>query len=131
MAYKFQVAVSIVFHKAGDPAVVIQPPVTLTSEIVAVYADAPPPNDANRQLLNFTEYEQNGSGCFFSNFVSCNCHYGILIHKELARLFHCLIGYTCVELLLILEGLETIAFNVLYWQACTLYMLMEMWVRYG
>ena len=34
--YKFQFAVSIVFHKAVDPAVVTQPPVTLTLEMVAV-----------------------------------------------------------------------------------------------
>ena len=40
-AYKFQIAVSIVFHKAVDPAVITQPPVRLTSEMVAVYADAP------------------------------------------------------------------------------------------
>ena len=66
-AYKFQVAVDIVFHKAVDPAVVTQPSVVLTSEMVAVHAGAPPP----RQLLNFIEeYEQNGSGWVFSNFVS-------------------------------------------------------------
>ena len=49
-----------------NPSVVTQPPVTLTSEMVAVYVDAPL-NDVDRQLLNFIEvYEQNG----FSNFVS-------------------------------------------------------------
>ena len=70
-AYKFQIAVSIVFHKAVDPAVVTQPPVVLTSEMVAVYADTPPLNEVNRQLLNFIEmYEQNGSGWVFTNFVS-------------------------------------------------------------
>ena len=70
-AYKIQIAVSIDFHKAVDSAVMTQPPVALTSEMVAVYADAPPLNDVNRQLLNFIEvYEQNGSGCFFSKFVS-------------------------------------------------------------
>ena len=59
-AYKFQVVVS---HKTVDPAVITQPP--LTSEMVAVYADAPL-NDVNCQLLNFIEvYEQNGSDCFF------------------------------------------------------------------
>ena len=42
-AYKIQVAVSIVFHKAVDPADVAYPPVVLTSEIVAVYTDAVPP----------------------------------------------------------------------------------------
>ena len=46
-ACKFQISVSIVFHKAVDPAVVTQPPVTLTSEMVALYADAPL-NDVNR-----------------------------------------------------------------------------------
>ena len=70
-AYKFQISVSIVFHRAVDPAVVTQPPVVLTSEMVAVYADAPHLNDVNRQMLNFIEaYEQNGSGWVFSNFVS-------------------------------------------------------------
>ena len=71
-AYKFQIAVDVVFHKAVDPAVVTQPPVTLTSEMVAVYVDAPPPlNDVDRQLLNFIEgYEQNGSGWGFSTFLS-------------------------------------------------------------
>ena len=43
-AYKFQVAIMIVCHKAVDPSVVTQPPVTLTSEMIAVYAaDATPP----------------------------------------------------------------------------------------
>ena len=35
-AYKFQVAVSIVFRKAVDPTVVTHPPVVLTSEMFAV-----------------------------------------------------------------------------------------------
>ena len=70
-AYKFQIAVEVVFHKAVDPAVVTQSPVVLTSEMVDVYADAPSLNDVNRQLLNFTQvYKQNGSGWVFSNFVS-------------------------------------------------------------
>ena len=44
-AYKFQIAVSVVFHKAVDPAVITQPPL----------------DDVNRQLLNFIEvYEHNG-----------------------------------------------------------------------
>ena len=47
-AYKFQIAVDVVFHKAVDPAVVKQPPVLLTSEMVDVYADdAPPLNDVS------------------------------------------------------------------------------------
>ena len=52
-AYKFQVAVSIVFHIAVDPLVVTHLPVVLTSEMVSVYADAVPP-------LN--DVDQNGSG---------------------------------------------------------------------
>ena len=71
-AYKFQIAVLVVFHKAIDPAVVTQQPVTLTAEMVAVYSNASPPlEDVNRQLLNFIEvYEHNGSGWVFSNFAS-------------------------------------------------------------
>ena len=39
--------------------------------MVAVYADALPLNDVDRQLLNFIEiYEQNGSSWGFSNFLS-------------------------------------------------------------
>ena len=83
-AYKFQIAVSIVCHKAVDPAVVTQPPVTLTSEMVAVNADAPPLNDVNRQLSNVIEvYEQNGSGWFCQTLFPYNCHYDVLIHEEL------------------------------------------------
>ena len=59
-AYKFQIAVSIVFHKAIAPAVIKQPQVVLTSEMVVVYTDAPL-NDVNHHL-------------FFSN-----CHYGTVI----------------------------------------------------
>ena len=71
-AYKFQIAVTIVFHKAVDPAVVTHQPVTLTSEMDAVYSDAYPPlEDVYRQLLNFIQvYEHNGSGWVFSNFAS-------------------------------------------------------------
>ena len=62
--YKFQIAVCVLFQKAIDPAVVTQPPLTLTSEMVAVYSDASPPlGDLYRQLLNLIEvYERNGSG---------------------------------------------------------------------
>ena len=35
-AYKFQVAITIVYQKAVDPSVVTQPPVTRTSEMIAV-----------------------------------------------------------------------------------------------
>ena len=44
-AYKFKFAVDIMFHKAVDPAVVTQPPVTLTSEMLAVYSSSPPLDD--------------------------------------------------------------------------------------
>ena len=70
-AYKFQVAIPIVYHKVVDPSVVTQPPVTLTSEMIAVYAAdaAPPLDDVNRQLLNFIDvFELNGSGWVFSHF---------------------------------------------------------------
>ena len=71
-AYKFQIAISVVFHKAVDPAVITQPPVALASEMVAVYADAVSSfDDVDRQLLNFIEvYEHNGSGWVCSNFAS-------------------------------------------------------------
>ena len=43
-AYKFQVSITIVCHKAVDPSFVTQTPVTLTSEMIVVYAaDAAPP----------------------------------------------------------------------------------------
>ena len=63
-AYKFQVVITIVCHIEVDPSVVTQPPVTLTSEMIAVYAAdaAPPLDDVNRQL------KLNGSGWVFSHF---------------------------------------------------------------
>ena len=54
-----------------DPSVVTQPPVTLTSEMIAVYTTdaAPPIDDVNRQLLNFIEvFELNETGWVFSHF---------------------------------------------------------------
>ena len=71
-AYKFQMAVYVIFHKAVDPTVGTQPPVTLTSEMFVVYAgDAPPLEDINRQLLNLVDiYEHNGSAWVFSHFAS-------------------------------------------------------------
>ena len=53
-AYKFQMAVDVIFHKAADPTVITQPAVTLTSEMVAVYG-APPLEDINCQLLNLMD----------------------------------------------------------------------------
>ena len=45
-SYKFQVATAIVCNKVVDPSVVTQPPFTITSEMIAVYAaDAVPPID--------------------------------------------------------------------------------------
>ena len=51
---------------------VTQPPVSLTSEMTAAYADTTPPlDDVNRQLLNYIElFELNGSGWVFSHFES-------------------------------------------------------------
>ena len=62
----------VIFHKAVDPAVITQPPVTLTSEMVAVSSvETPPLADVNRQLVNLVEvYEHNGFGWVFSNFAS-------------------------------------------------------------
>ena len=53
-AYKFQIAVSIVFHKAVYTAVVTQPPAVLTSELVAAHDNGCtlPLKDVNRQLLD-------------------------------------------------------------------------------
>ena len=51
-AYKFQFAVDIMFQKAVDSAVVTQPPVTLTSEMLAVFSSSPPLDDVYPQLLN-------------------------------------------------------------------------------
>ena len=60
-AYKFQMDVYVAFHKVVDPAIITQPPITLTSEMVAVYAGDAPPLEI---------YEHNGSGWVFSNFSS-------------------------------------------------------------
>ena len=72
-AYNLQVAITIVCHNAVNPVVVTQPPVTLISEMIAVYAAYTEPllDDVNRQLLNFLEvFELNGSMWVFSNFQS-------------------------------------------------------------
>ena len=70
-AYKFQVAITIVCHKAVEPSAFTQPLVTLTSEMIAVYAAnaAPSLDDVSRLLLNFIEvFALNGSGWVFSHF---------------------------------------------------------------
>ena len=55
-SYKFQISVDVVFHKAVDPAVITVPPVTLTSEMVAIYSgDVPALEAVNRQLVNLVE----------------------------------------------------------------------------
>ena len=71
-AYKFQVAVDVMFHKAVDPAVVTQPPVTLRCEISSVYPDESPQLvETARHLLGLVEvYDHNGSEWVFSSFVS-------------------------------------------------------------
>ena len=62
----------VMFHKAVDPAVVTQPPVTLRCEMAAVYDDRSPQlAETVRYLLELVEvYEHNGSGWVFSSFVS-------------------------------------------------------------
>ena len=71
-AYKFQVALNVVFHKAVDPTILTDPPVTLRTTMAAVYPnELPQLVETSRHLLEFLEgYEQNGSGWVFSNFVS-------------------------------------------------------------
>ena len=61
-AYKFQIAMDVMFHKAVDPAVVTQPPVTLRCEMATVYADRSPQlAETVRYLLELVEmYENNG-----------------------------------------------------------------------
>ena len=62
--YKSQIVITIVCHKGVDPSVVTQPPVALTSEMIAMKADTTHPlDDVNRQLLNLIEvFELHGSG---------------------------------------------------------------------
>ena len=96
----------------------------LTSEMVAVYADAAPPlNDVNRQLLNFIEvYEHNGSGWIFSKFVSLQLslwHLDPVRASAFVPLPNWLQTRRAV-VYIILEGLEMIDLNGLHWQACTL-----------
>ena len=60
------------FHKAVDPALVTQPPVTLRCKMVAVYAgDSPQLEETAAHLLELIEvYEHNRSVWVFSNFAS-------------------------------------------------------------
>ena len=60
------------FHKAVDPTILTDPPVTLRTTMDAVYPNKLPQLvETSRHLLELLEvYEQNGSGWVFSNFVS-------------------------------------------------------------
>ena len=71
-ACKYQIAVNVIFHKAVDPTILTDPPVTLRTDIIAVYAvDVPQLVETSRCILELLEvYEQNGSVWVFSNFVS-------------------------------------------------------------
>ena len=111
-AYKFQMAVDVIFHKAVDPIVITQPAVTLTSEMIAVYG-APPLEDINRQLLNLVEiYEHDGSGWVFSHFASLQL---TLWHFDPLR------AAAFVPLLLPISlELATTALNGQYYQECIL-----------
>ena len=70
-AYKFRMAVDVVFHNAVDPAVVIHPPVTLTLEMVAVYADDPPLNNIKFHRRVRTEWFRLGffKLCFLATVI--------------------------------------------------------------
>ena len=71
-AYKFQVAVDVMFHNAVDPAVVTKSPVILRCEMAAVYADGSHQlEEAARDLLVLVEVcEHYGSRWVFSNIAS-------------------------------------------------------------
>ena len=80
-AYNFQIAVSIVFQKVVDPAVVTEPPVVQTLEMVDVYADALPPQWCESSTVKFhRSVWRMVQDVFFLIFFPCNCHYGTLIH---------------------------------------------------
>ena len=68
-AYKFQLFVDVVSHKAVDPAVITQPLVTLTSEMVVVYASDVPPLCRWQILWKYTNImDQVGSFLIFLHF---------------------------------------------------------------
>ena len=71
-AFKFQVSLDVIFHKAVDPAVVTQPHVTLRCDMAAVYPDdSQHLKETSARLLKLIEvYEHNGSEWVFSSFVS-------------------------------------------------------------
>ena len=72
-AYKFQVAMDVVFHKA------VEPPVTLRCEMVAVYADR------LSQLVETAMSTMVSDGCFPALCrLSCRC--GSWAHLEQVRL---------------------------------------------
>ena len=51
-AYKYQIALNVVFHKAEDPTILTQPPVTIRTTMAAVYAgDVPQLVETSRHLL--------------------------------------------------------------------------------
>ena len=79
-AYKYQIALNVVFHKAVDPTILIDPPVTLRTTMAAVYAaDISQSVEISRHLLELLEvYEPNGSVWVFSNFVSMELSLGHL-----------------------------------------------------
>ena len=60
------------FTEAVDPTILTDPPVTLRTTMVAVYAaDVHQLVETSRNILELLDvYEQNGSGWVFSNFVS-------------------------------------------------------------
>ena len=74
-AYKYQIAVNVIFHKAVDPIILTDPPVTLRTAMVAVYGvDVPQLVETSRNILELLEvYEQNGVNFVASRTASCQC----------------------------------------------------------
>ena len=98
-AYKFQMAVDVMFHKAVDPALITQATVTLRSELAAVYSDGSPPlEDISRQLLNLIDvYKHNGSGWVFSSFAPLQLALWHLDPLRRVHLYHYQRGFVTKE----------------------------------
>ena len=54
-AYKYQIAVNVIFHKAVDPTILTDPPVTLRTTMVGVYAADVPLVETSRHLFELLE----------------------------------------------------------------------------
>ena len=56
-AYKYQIAVNVIFHKVVDPAILTDPPVTLRTTMVAVYASC-------KCVCSYTEVDSGQTCCY-------------------------------------------------------------------